>query len=676
MASSRIDLRVDGKDNTKSAFDSVSKGISKIGTEANKAGATIGTGITKGAQTASNAVGRLKAAAEGTFGMIKAGADAAGRSLGGMGSAISSLIGGFGALQAVQMAWTGASQREFNEMYLRTKMAGGAADKYLNTIADIVSQVPGDDTWMNALLTGALARETTMQADMLQRLGTVASKYVIAAQQTGAAILPVNAERELSSYIKTGNTGLMIRDGLLKNHVQELQKAKTPTERILALEKAMTKEGFMQMDTAALTSSKWEEIKGRIQLAATNIGSKLLPFVEKILDGFTWLDEHTSGWASALGFAAATIAAIGVAVAPIVTATVAAAKAMWSYAAAARAAATANASNKGPGVGGTAGKTGGLLNNLLIGAGAFTVVGVAIWSAIEQGYAHAAVDKQIFNPERHEGTIGQAMVDAVESQKPRVQAALSNVYDTGAVKSKLTEFRDWLRVSVTDEAIVAGARGIWNGVAGAAQSAFGTIMRSWNLLKSTISKGISTAINIGTGAIDWARQKYNDLKNWIMGNPIVQRIVTIASSGASAVSNVVSTVSGAASSAWAWLTGARGPGDVKYMDYAGYTGRNPWQSDGTLAGNCVDMSVGLVQRYGGELVNGTWNGGLHTWWRAPDGREYDPSRKALNNTWAPPNSRGPGDGGVTYVFNAPVYGYDDFARKVEQVNNRIVSGVY
>ena len=153
-----------------------------------------------------------------------------------------------------------------------------------------------------------------------------------------------------------------------------------------------------------------------------------------------------------------------------------------------------------------------------------------------------------------------------------------------------------------------------------------------------------------------------------MGNPIVQRIVIIASSGASAVSNVVSTVGSAASSAWAWLTGGRGPGDVKYMDYPGYTGRNPWQADGTLAGNCVDMSVGLVQRYGGSLVNGTWNGGLHTWWRAPDGKEYDPSRKALNNTWAPPTSRGPGDGGITIVFNAPVYGYDDFKKKVGQVS--------
>lgn len=360
MASKQIGINITGKNNATSALRGAAKDIdglkksagtagSNINKSMGKTGSSIGQGISQGTRTASQALGGLKNSASSVWGSLKAGAGGVKQSIGDLGSAVGGLLGGFTALQAATMAWTGSTQREFNEMYLRTKMAGSAADNYLDIIQDVVAQVPGDDTWMNSLLTGALARQTSLSADQLKRLGTVASKYVMAAQQTGAAVVPENAERELTAYIKTGNTGLMVRDGILKSHVDELNKAKTPAERILALEKAMTDEGYMQMDMTALTSAKWDEIKGRIQKAATTVGDKLLPYVEKVLDWLIDLDDKTDGWATTIGFVGVALAGLGLALAPVVGATLSGYYAMKNYRIEAEKAAAANGLNKGPG---------------------------------------------------------------------------------------------------------------------------------------------------------------------------------------------------------------------------------------------------------------------------------------------------------------------------------------
>jgi uncharacterized protein YukE len=378
----------------------------------NKAGSGINKSISIGTRTASQALGGLKNSASSVWGSLKAGAGGVKQSIGDLGSAVGGLLGGFTALQAATMAWTGSTQREFNEMYLRTKMAGSAADNYLDIIQDVVAQVPGDDTWMNSLLTGALARQTSLSADQLKRLGTVASKYIIAAQQTGAAVVPENAERELTAYIKTGNTGLMVRDGILKSHVDELNKAKTPAERIVALEKAMTDEGYMQMDMAALTSSKWDEIKGRIQLAATTVGDKLLPYVEKVLDWIIKLDEDTDGWATTIGFVGVALAGLGLALAPVVGATLSGYYAMKNYRIEAEKAAAANGLNKGPGgkpyygPGGGPSAREGFLGS---GVGLATFLGKYALPGVAAGIAGG------FGLQQMSGTIGQKQVDTTVS---------------------------------------------------------------------------------------------------------------------------------------------------------------------------------------------------------------------------------------------------------------------
>jgi hypothetical protein len=135
----------------------------------------------------------------------------------------------------------------------------------------------------------------------------------------------------------------------------------------------------------------------------------------------------------------------------------------------------------------------------------------------------------------------------------------------------------------------------------------------------------------------------------------------------------------------------RGPGDWKetvgamkfnYQNYAG-SKQKAWDgSSNCMTGNCVDMSLGVLNAAaasgakGGSLQFGTWNGGPHVWANI-DGVNVDPARKALNGTFAPP-ARGPGDGngGVTVVLAGPVYGYDDFVKRVQQANDKMVNRVF
>ena len=711
MASKQIDVNVNGKDNTAGAFNSTSANIRKLGQEASKAGSTVGSSIGSGASRAASSISALGSTASQTFSTIRAGAQAASASLGDMGSAMTSLMGGFTAASAASMAWTGASQRQFNEMYLGTKMSKEAADGYLNTISQIVAQVPGDDTWMNSLLTGALAKETSLSADMLGRLGTAASKYVTAAQQTGASILPANAERELTSYIKSGNTGLMVRDGLLKNHIEDLEKAKTPAERILALEKAMTEEGYLQLDTASLVSSKWETIKGQLQLAATNVGMKLLPYVEKVLDFIMDLDEATNGWSTTIAFVGAALLGLAIAIAPIVTATAAAALAMMKYRKDAQAAAVANALNKGPALGPAGAAPTGLVQSVknilwtvipsamagffasgggIAGiAGAVTSfaasAGATIASSVAMGFS-AALGPAVLGL-FEEGSLLSGSWDFWESWGPQADQIKKDFGGIGAYASKTMA-----DLGTLGGAVMGGLNAAWNGIRNGAISAFNGISGAWSGLKSYIGGGITGTVravqNTFSGVYSAAANLYNYVRNGATG------LVRILSSGISSVwSSVVGLYNTVRQGATGVVTtirnfigmgpagparGPAGPLDDMSFRYESYGGamKNAWTGANSMSGNCVDMTEGLINKYGGSMVEGTWNGGAHVWWKSPGGKEYDPARKAINNTFSPP-PRGPSGGnGAAIVINGDVYGFDDFQKKVEQANNRLVVGVF
>lgn len=364
MGNYKIQLILDGKSNIQgmmnSAGKSVKSGIDTIKQSASGADASLdklgSSGrasfmeINYGARQAQSGIKNIKGESSGAFSAIKAGATSAGtslksgiesgaragasalKSLGsagasaikGIGSGLDSIfsgfstlegviggvIGGFGLMEIATMSWGGATQREFNTAYLQTVMSDEAAQNYLDTIAQIVSEVPGNDTFMNALLTGALARQSDLTVDQLKMLGDAAAYYTSISQQVMGGFNQ-EYEREIKDYILTGNTGLMQRDGLLRNQIGILEGKSSVEDRILAINEALTKEGYKQIPLTELASSKAEELKGKFQLAATELGTRFLPHLITIIDFLTEMDTKTGGFSTQLMLAAGAAVSLG-----------------------------------------------------------------------------------------------------------------------------------------------------------------------------------------------------------------------------------------------------------------------------------------------------------------------------------------------------------------------------
>jgi len=364
MGNYKIQLILDGKSNIQgmmnSAGKSVKSGIDTIKQSASGADASLdklgSSGrasfmeINYGARQAQSGIKNIKGESSGAFSAIKAGATSAGtslksgiesgaragasalKSLGsagasaikGIGSGLDSIfsgfstlegviggvIGGFGLMEIATMSWGGATQREFNTAYLQTVMSDEAAQNYLDTIAKIVSEVPGNDTFMNALLTGALARQSDLTVDQLKMLGDAAAYYTSISQQVMGGFNQ-EYEREIKDYILTGNTGLMQRDGLLRNQIGILEGKSSVEDRILAINEALTKEGYKQIPLTELASSKAEELKGKFQLAATELGTRFLPHLITIIDFLTEMDTKTGGFSTQLMLAAGAAVSLG-----------------------------------------------------------------------------------------------------------------------------------------------------------------------------------------------------------------------------------------------------------------------------------------------------------------------------------------------------------------------------
>jgi len=331
-------------------------GYNQVANSAGTTGSAIGRDITKGTTVASSGMSKLQTSSVSTFGAIKAGASAAKNSLGDMGTLITGLVGGIGVMEVAQSMWTGSTTKQFNAAYLQTKMSSAAATEYISQIQKIVAEVPGDDTFMNNLMTGAVAKQTNLTATELKALGIASADYLTTSQAMGKTQL--ETQMDLKEYILTGNTSQLERDSILKQQMSTLEGQGTVSERILALNKALQAEGYAGLSQLDIASIKMEEFKGKLQLSATTIGEKILPYIEKVLDFILELDEKTNGMSSVWLVIGGTIALLVIALSPLVGATSSAYLAMKKYREEAQLAAIANASNKGPSTSGTTGTTG------------------------------------------------------------------------------------------------------------------------------------------------------------------------------------------------------------------------------------------------------------------------------------------------------------------------------
>jgi len=258
-------------------------------------------------------------------------------------------------------------------------------------------------------------------------------------------------------------------------------------------------------------------------------------------------------------------------------------------------------------------------------------------------------------------------------------------------------------VSSFASSVRSAGQSLWNAIRGAPGWIYSTIVNaiprinwpSWGDIAGWIKGMIwgSRGPGMGIGSISGEIGRQSALRT---ANLAAQRAALVSayrqSAPAQAAAQQATSNMGifANSNSWFGPNGARGAGDwkervgamqFKYQDYGG-SKQKAWDgSSNCMEGNCVDMSLGVLNAAaasgakGGSLVFGSWNGTPHVWANI-DGVNVDPARKALNGTFAPP-ARGPSSGsGTTIVLAGPVYGYDDFVKRVRQANDKIVSRVY
>lgn len=712
MASKRIELLINGKNNAKSALNSASSDVKKLASDVKTAGnnLTMQTGFNKITTQAKTAVASIKSAFSGLSG------------------AITSLLAGVSLSNMVSTA--AAIEAKWTVVAANTGVATSALSTYKTQLYEISQQWGTDNSDASAALTVIAQKYGNINTAMSYMNGLAATSILTGQSQVDIANALYKAETGNLRTLK--NTVLTIDQ--FNRYAEDGELTQEEIGQILA-ENEIRAQGYT--DTAAAGINRMNNAVSKLYAGFV---ITLVPAIELIANGISTVAELFQGLPTPLKTVVTYITAAALAVASIgaplaiasplittmasgasklATGIASATTKLWAYVVAAKAADKAD-----DGVGVSSGTSTGSITGTLkswgstiasgvaalwatiaattAGAGAlsvgtaFAALATVAWSSWEQGLAHKAVDDQIFNPTRHEGTIGQWFVDLAESAKKSFQSGLSGLINFDSIGKSMDDLKNWIRASLTDAAISAAFGNIGASAQNAAQqvyTAFATTasqgahalysaaQQAYNYIRGGVT-GVQTFLAPTLNSVySSAKTLYNYVSNGASG------IVRIFSSGISsiysAVTSLYNTVRAGASGVVSIVSsiisgpgGPRGPGgpedlSYKYENYGGWQ-KNAWTGSNSLSGNCADMTAGLIGRYGGSYVSGTWNGNPHVWYKSPSGKEYDPARKALNGTFSPP-PRGPSGsgGGVTFdLRGATILDGPSFERTMDKYMNK------
>ena len=226
-------------------------------------------------------------------------------------SKIIGLAGTIGLVDQATKLWDASTQRQTTQFYLGANLGEKKAKEMQLAIQDIVATVPGDDTFMNTVLSGAMAKQTDLTTQELTKGAQAMADYIAGSEMQGKNA--IEAQQDLKSYILTGSIAELQRSSILSNQVDILKDKGTIQERINALIEAENAEqvsGLSGYDTAA---NKLTEFQGRIEKAQADLGEMFLPAVQGALEFGLALDDSFGGGVMA------TIAALGAGIPAIVT---------------------------------------------------------------------------------------------------------------------------------------------------------------------------------------------------------------------------------------------------------------------------------------------------------------------------------------------------------------------
>ena len=187
-----------------------------------------------------------------------------------------------------------AGKQETNKAFL-TQAVGDAdvAKQKLEQINGVVQDLPGDDSVLQGLLGQAVAKDASLTADELQKMGGAAADYFAAMENFGKN--STEAFQDMNNYLMTGMTAEIERSPILANHIDKLKEATTIQERSKALQEALNEEhwgGISQQDTY---NNKLQTFEGMLERGRYNLGGMFQEGAKGGMEFVMQLDDATNG---------------------------------------------------------------------------------------------------------------------------------------------------------------------------------------------------------------------------------------------------------------------------------------------------------------------------------------------------------------------------------------------
>ena len=207
--------------------------------------------------------------------------------------------------QVLTDALASAGKQETNKQFLINAVGAEQAEKSMQSINDIVKELPGDDTALQGLLSSAVAKDASLTTEELTNMANNATDYFAAMSFYGKSAS--EAQQDMTNYLLTGNTAELERSPILQAHIDKLKEAGTVEERNTALAEALTDEHWKGMGAAETYNNKLETFNGMLERGKYNLGGMFQEGAKGVMDFATHLDDATGGLVgmgiAAVGFA-------------------------------------------------------------------------------------------------------------------------------------------------------------------------------------------------------------------------------------------------------------------------------------------------------------------------------------------------------------------------------------
>lgn len=188
-----------------------------------------------------------------------------------------------------------AGKQETNFTFLKGALNNdeALAKEKMGKIANIVQNLPGDDTAVQGLLSQAIAKDASLADETLKQIGNNYADYASAMSFYGKS--SIEAQQDMTNYILAGNTAELERSPILASHIDKLKEANTIQERSQVLQEALNEEHWGGMANQDTYNNKLETFNGMLERGKYNLGGMFQEGAKWGMDFLLDLDKATGG---------------------------------------------------------------------------------------------------------------------------------------------------------------------------------------------------------------------------------------------------------------------------------------------------------------------------------------------------------------------------------------------